>query len=123
VRRQCALNWTESHITSTTALYRSGKPRLGKLQRLEPSSLPVHPWSGYGSALRSDGAQIASRGLSGPAIGDNLERDLLLLVEAVHLDAPLADIERRFVLVLIEIAANPQRDVEKLFLPWRSTPS
>jgi hypothetical protein len=50
--------------------------------------------------------QIASRRLSGPAIGDNLERDLLPLVEAVHLDAPLADIERRFVLVLIEIAAN-----------------
>jgi hypothetical protein len=74
VRRQCALDGTESHITSTTALYRSGKPRLGKLQRLEPSSLPVHPWSGYGSALRSDGAQIASRGLSGPAIGDNLEK-------------------------------------------------
>jgi hypothetical protein len=63
----------------------------------------------------SDGAQIASRGLSGPAIGDNLEIDLLLLVEAVHLDAPLADNERRFVLVLIEIAASPQRDVEKLF--------
>ena len=35
-------------------------------------------------ALRSYGAQIVSRGLPGPAIGNNLERDLLSLIEAVQ---------------------------------------
>src|ERR1700736_6130631 len=32
----------------------------------------------------SGGAQIVRRGLSGPSIGNNLERDLLSLIEAVH---------------------------------------
>ena len=36
----------------------------------------------YGSALRLDGAQIGRRGLS--ALGHNVERDLLSLVEAAH---------------------------------------
>src|SRR5262249_20497132 len=36
----------------------------------------------YGSALRSDGAQIGCRGLS--AVGHNVERDFLSLIEIVH---------------------------------------
>jgi hypothetical protein len=32
----------------------------------------------------SDGAQIVSRGLPGPAIGDNLKREPLSLIEAAH---------------------------------------
>ena len=34
--------------------------------------------------LRLDRAQIGCRGLSGPAVGHQLERDFLALVQAVH---------------------------------------
>ena len=38
----------------------------------------------HGSITQSNRAQIRRRGLAGPAIGNNLERDLLSLVEAAH---------------------------------------
>jgi hypothetical protein len=52
----------------------------------EPQALPVHPWSRpHGYRRRgSGGAQIVCRGFAGPAIGYNLERNPLSLVEAVH---------------------------------------
>jgi hypothetical protein len=40
---------------------------------------------GYGwLRYRSDGAQIVCRGLASPSIGNDLERDLLSLIEAMH---------------------------------------
>ena|SRR5215467_890615 len=36
------------------------------------------------SRLRSSSAQIPSRGLAGSSVGNNVKRDLLSLVEAVH---------------------------------------
>jgi hypothetical protein len=40
--------------------------------------------SGQNGTRRLDGAQIVSRGLSGAAIGDDIEGDLLSFVEAVE---------------------------------------
>jgi hypothetical protein len=56
----------------------------------------------YGSALRLDGAQIGCRGLS--ALGHNVERDFLSLVEAAHPGAfDSADVDEHVLAAVIRL--------------------
>ena len=62
-----------------------GKCHSKAVRDLESRSQHVAGQDATGSASgQSIGAQIVCRGLSGPSIGHNLERDLLSLIETVH---------------------------------------
>ena len=78
-----------SHFASAASGFRSA-------QLANYSFLPVHRGSG--------GAQVLCRGLAGLAIGNNLERDFLSLVEAVHPGAfDRADVDKNVLAAIIRL--------------------
>jgi len=94
-----------------------------------PGSKPLQPCQyirgqgGYGllARRRSGGLQIVRRRFSGPSIGDNLIRDLLSLVEAVHPSAlDGADVHENILAAIIGLdEAKAFLAVEPLYGPLR----
>src|ERR1700720_1609370 len=84
--RRCAVTLVQFRIIAVQ--FRIIAPRLGTRRGAmnQPASISVV--RNYGpSRCRSDGAQIFGRGLARFSISDNVVRDLLSLVEAMHTGA------------------------------------